>query len=139
MKGISRPSHAACRRSDLDASEARESDERTPFADECASFLAGQWCDEFDDGRPVPVWAWVNQVAHADEATLRISAVAQPSDRRSDRVRSTLARAVLAAADGGRELPDLQRELLVPIELSLMTDDAHSPRHVVELVTAALF
>lgn len=142
MASVMRRLQVSCSNSGTVAPESAPTVEQTtPFADECASFLAGTWCEEFDEGRPLPTWSWINQVAHADAATLRTiaEAVLEPSARPVDRVRAVLARAALAASDGALDLPALQHEVLVPIELSLMTGEAHSPRHVVELVTTALF
>ena len=83
-------------------------------------------------GRPIPAWAWVNQVAHASPGELKAVAAAagrhgrqgQPlSDWRE--VQAAAARELLWAA--GAE-PDavarLQRHALVPLELALLRSAA---------------
>ena len=91
------------------------------------AFLAGQYADwviQLDE--PVPVWAWVNRLAHATPLELRAMA-AQPfaSAARPDLIQwecavRVLARAVLAAmADDEIKLSRIQTEVLVPAELSL--------------------
>ena len=107
---------------------------------ECESFLAGRWAfDRRNQGRPLPRWAWLNQVAHGDVDSLR-EAAARPSGStpwRSDDIQAVLARAVLAAGPLD-DLSRVQREILVPLELRVMAA-VMSPRRVVELAVAALY
>ena len=45
------------------------------LAVECEAFLAGRWADTHRaTGHPLPRWAWLNQAAHADLASLREAA-----------------------------------------------------------------
>ena len=107
------------------------------IAAECEAFLAGRWAGERRAaGLPVPVWAWVNEAAHADLPTLRITACTE-ADGVEERTRATLARAVVAAAER-RDLSTVQRDVLVPIELRL-TGRVLTPRRLVEVVVAELF
>ena len=107
---------------------------------ECESFLAGRWAVERrSQDRPLPRWAWLNQVAHGDLDGIR-EAAARPSGStpwRGDDIQAVLARAVLAAGPPD-DLSRVQREILVPLELRVMAT-VMSPRRAVELVGAALF
>jgi hypothetical protein len=127
-------------RQDRDRSlEPSDRDVDSALPDECAAFLAGRWAEERDDPeRPLPMWAWLNLVAHGDLD--RIQAVAARTDgasRGSDQLQSVLARAVISAIPAG-ELTRVQRDVLVPLELELINTPS-SPRRVLELVTTALF
>jgi hypothetical protein len=110
----------------------------TDFADECEAFLAGHWAETREDNaRPLPMWAWLNPIAHGDVEQVRaLGAVANPSSG-PERLQAAVARAVLNAVSAS-ELPRVQRELLVPLELRLLGSPA-SPRQVLELITDALY
>lgn len=109
-------------------------------ADECEAFLAGAYADACHRlGRGAPVWTWLNEGAHADADHLRRVATA-PEPERADieqRTRATLARAVVSAMDD-RSLDDLQRSVLVPLELHVAGSEL-TPRRLIELVGRALF
>jgi len=110
----------------------------TDFADECEAFLAGRWAGVRQDStRALPVWAWLNPIAHGDLEQVRtIAAVINPVSG-PERLQAVVAQAVLSAVPAG-ELGTVQREVLVPLELRLMGASA-SPRQVLELVTNALY
>lgn len=118
----------------------REEPVGTAIADECGAFLAGAFVTALhEQGRRAPVWAWLNEAAHSDGAHLR--QLADDLDPESPdvevRTRSAIARATVhALAD--RPLSDLQRDLLVPLELRL-AGTVLSPRRLVELVGVALY
>jgi hypothetical protein len=109
-------------------------------ARECESFLAGRWgLDRRNQSRPLPRWAWLDQVAHGDVDDLR-EAAARPSGStpwRGHDIQGVLARAVLAAGPLD-DLSRVQREVLVPLELRVMAT-VLSPRRAVELVVAAMY
>jgi hypothetical protein len=108
---------------------------------ECESFLAGRWAAEpRDHPAPLPRWAWLNLIAHGDIDSVRdAAAVGTPGSASwsGEDIQVVLARAVLAAV-APEDLPRIQREILVPLEIRVMTS-VMSPRRVVELVGAALY
>lgn len=111
----------------------------TGIADECETFLSGRHADALRAlGHFAPVWSWLNEAAHADEAHLRSVADSNVDDTDVERrTRRSIARAVICATRD-RELADLQRESLVPLELDIAGTDL-SPRRLVELVGRALY
>ncbi|MEW6470879.1 MAG: hypothetical protein AB1679_01290 [Actinomycetota bacterium] len=102
----------------------------TGVGDECEAFLAGRLAAYLQDlGRPVPAVGWLNQVVHATPRELSLLAVTgeayalQP--RLWCRAVGYLARNLLERArETGRPIEQLQRELLVPLELELIGDPA---------------
>jgi len=110
----------------------------TDFADECEAFLAGRWAETREDtSRPLPMWAWLNPIAHGNVEQVRALAAAVNPASGPGRLQAAVAQAVLGAVPGS-ELRRIQRELLVPLELRLMGSPA-SPRQVFELITDALY
>jgi hypothetical protein len=75
----------------------------------------------------LPTWVYVNQLAHADRATLvgLVKGVSVFHPATLDYACAQLAAELLALASGGRALADVQRAL-VPLELDLL-GDAYSP------------
>ena len=112
--------------------------DNTDFADECEAFLDGRWAETREDTtRPLPMWAWLNPIAHGDLEQVRaLAAVVDPASG-PERLQAAVAQAVLGALPGS-EFRHIQREVLVPLELRLMGSPA-SPRHVLELITDALY
>lgn len=99
-----------------------------------AERYAGQWA---------PVWVAVNALAHSDEA--RLLAMAAQAARSGTRTEGgwlgRLAAEVLVVAPTEAELVQLQREVLVPLELQLLDDRLTfpaSPGHLVELILAGI-
>ena len=119
--------------------EPGDKDVDSALSDECAAFLAGRWADERDDPeRPLPMWAWLNLVAHGDLERIRATAArTDGAPHGSDQLQSVLASAVISAIPAG-ELTRVQRDVLVPLELERMSTPS-SPRRVLELVSTALF
>lgn len=113
---------------------------------ECEAFLDGSLAEYWDDkGMEVPVWTWMNLLAHGDarrigECVLRPDRLRRPS--RSWRVaRSYLAFEVLDLTDLEFTLADLQASVLIPLELEMAARadvDAWTPRQWVDLVEDAL-
>ena len=102
----------------------RGPDELDPFAvtmiEECEAFLAGRYAELLDSwGAVVPAWAWMNLVAHGDEVALRC-AMEERTMAGWRQARAYLAAVILDAVDDGTiVLADLQREVLVPLELDV--------------------
>lgn len=108
-------------------------------ADECQAFLAGAYVDaRHADGCSAPIWSWMNEAAHADAAHLTALSTVPIDDVDVElRTRVLLARAVVSAART-QPLADLQRDVLVPLELTVMGTDP-TPRRLIELVARALY
>jgi hypothetical protein len=130
--------------------------ETSSVVDECEAYLTGRLADRMlCEGAEVPVWMWMNLLAHGRESDL--SSVRKVLIPRSlgfakrwewiDRIepwhqaRSYLAMEVLDFARLHGPLQKLQRGLLVPIEDELAAApscDRWQPRDWVFVVTAAL-
>ena len=110
------------------------------LANECEAFLAGHWAEHRRaNGLPVPTWASLNQAAHASADILAVAAI-RPANRTpssSTDIETLVARALLAASPPD-EVSQLQRRILVPLEMELMGTPL-SPRRLVELAITALF
>lgn len=112
----------------------------TDLADECEAFLEGSLVRCLQGhGAFAPVWTWLNEAAHGDEGEIRLLAEQLDTDATDAQVRtrSAIARAVVHALTD-RRLADLQRDLLVPLELRV-AGTVLSPRRLVELVGRALY
>ena len=97
-----------------------------PFDNEFDAFLAGAYADWLLlTNRTVPSWAWLNKIAHGCRSELQeevASSQIAGSDLDLLAWRYTvrfLAREVLAASRDDAALCDLQRRVLVPMELAL--------------------
>jgi hypothetical protein len=94
--------------------------------EECEAFLSGRYVElcEFR-GDAVPVWAWLNLLAHGTDDDLRTVAAQRASADRWRQARTFLAGELLDLVDlagaGGPSLPLLQRDALVPFELDLIS------------------
>lgn len=117
---------------------------------ECEWLLAGRYVELRErEGAPVPRWAWANLLAHG--AVRDLSAARHPSavaalgetTGRWRQARAFLCGEVLdrSGPDGDR-LAALQAQVLVPLELQLMTLDgglgAETPARFVDAVLRAL-
>ena len=93
------------------------------LADECAAFLIGTLADCLEDhGRAVPVWVWMNLLAHGSRDLIAES-ISRPSRRRLLTrcwwiARARLADLILEMTDRF-PLSDLQESVLIPLELNL--------------------
>jgi hypothetical protein len=102
------------------------------IAAECEAFLAGTSARLLDrHERPVPSWAWVNVLAHADHGRMVQLASGVRDDWRTSRTRDAAAllealAASLLAECSARAVPlrQLQRRRLVPLELRLAESGA---------------
>jgi hypothetical protein len=97
----------------------------TELAQECEAFLGGRFAEEVGaSGSRIPAWAWTNLLAHGTEDELRAADAAVPTgaiaaDPTWHSARSYLASRVLDAAARYGPLEQLQRAVLLPIELEL--------------------
>jgi hypothetical protein len=98
------------------------------IADEAEQFLAGGYLDiAFVNERDVPAWIWMSTLAHADGATLERAEhwldhqrEMRPELELWGRMLQLLARRVHESYVAiGCSLEDLQREVLVPLELAV--------------------
>lgn len=95
------------------------------FVAECEAFLSGHYAQCLaDENRPVPVWAWLNVLAHGSEDDLTALAASDPPARGSQGASAWrgalgfLAQELMSQATRrGCSLGDLQRSTLVPLEL----------------------
>ena len=101
------------------------------LGEECAAILAGtyrSWCEE--QALPLRPWVYLNRVAHASSADLeRCREEPGPETnlpRTWDDVQQ-LVEEIVRTTVRPVDLPDLQRDVLVPLELSLFESDM-SPR-----------
>lgn len=86
------------------------------LVEECEGFLAGRLVDRLE-GR-VPVWAWTNLLAHGSEEDLRAETL-QPWSDEWRIARASLASSLLVLASTYGPLEEVQRRLLIPLELDL--------------------
>ncbi|MFZ0250522.1 MAG: hypothetical protein WAL61_11310 [Acidimicrobiales bacterium] len=116
------------------------------IARECEAFLAGTLAEYWDDkGMDVPVWTWMNMLAHGSarqigECVLRPSRP-RPASRSWRVARSYLAYEVLDLTDVECTLAQLQATVLIPLELEMAARAdvaAWTPRQWVDLVEDAL-
>ena len=110
------------------------------LAEECVAFLAGGYVESCEGGQnPVPVWAWMNVLAHGTEAELRAAALDRPHDDPGHQARAFVAGELIDLIDAGcLDLETFQREVLVPLELDVMACPASSLWRPAELVSGLL-
>ena len=110
----------------------------------CAALLGGEHAERLlAEGRIPPPWAWINLLAHGTEEQLAVAAIPTRGRGRGRWfvARTFLCREVLDIAGAVGSLPDLQREVLVPLELELMSAPPGDIRHsgtLVQIVSDAL-
>ena len=111
-------------------SEAETWDPQGQPQNEFEAYLEGSYVTWLvSNGHSVPGWAWLNRVAHGQLEELRTMAThlrRLPAAREEvgawQQVAAFLAKEVVAAAGDDEQLLDLQRRVLVPIELHLAED-----------------
>lgn len=112
------------------------------LVDECEALLSGRGAElVWDRGESVPVWGWVNLLAHGSVDDLRAATREHPTEDWIE-ARSYLAEELLRLVDGGlTSLESLQRDVLVPLELEAMREEATElvrPAQIVMRVLAAI-
>jgi len=113
---------------------------------ECEAFLGGALAEYWDDkGVEVPVWTWMNLLAHGDARQLGECVLPSGRPRQAARswraARSYLAYVVLDLTDLEFTLTDLQASVLIPLELEMAARDdvwGWTARQWVDLVEDAL-
>jgi hypothetical protein len=116
------------------------------LATECEAFLNGTLAEYWDEkGVVVPVWAWTNLLAHGSGGRIGESVVGPSRPRRAARnwriARSYLAHRVLHLTDVQFTLSELQRSILIPLELEMAARPEVSrwtPRQWVDTVDRAI-
>jgi hypothetical protein len=101
---------------------------------DCDAVATGRFADVlFDRGLRVPVWAWVNLLAHGTESELRREVKRRRAADPWRRVRGKLAAQLLERVDAGRiALAEFQRTTLMPLERELMSGGTHARWTVAE-------
>jgi hypothetical protein len=98
------------------------------IGDECDAYVTGRYAEyAAAHGWPVPVWAWINALAHADDARVRrVEAEGLPGVAAEDPLwqgsMRRLARATRAEARRRWGLPYVQAAVLRPLEAVLIDD-----------------
>ena len=89
---------------------------------ETRAFLTATAADEFARrGVDVPPWAWLNRIAHAEPETVLHTALGPTSEGCGGLI-AFLAREVVVTARGDPAgIADIQRRVLVPLELELLS------------------
>jgi hypothetical protein len=92
-------------------------------ADECEAFLAGRYVELTRAmGWRVPAWAWLNDLAHGSPRVVRRLAAGRRSRGRRSRwtaIVDELAATVVPPGADDAAVADLQRDVLVPLELAV--------------------
>lgn len=94
------------------------------MAADCEAFLTGHLARHLEEaGQEVPAWAWMNLVAHGTGDDLLAERAVDPASYfpagKWHEASSLLAAEVLDMTSGDGSLGELQREVLVPLELEL--------------------
>ena len=110
------------------------------LVEECESFLAGAYVEQCEArGEPVPVWAWMNVLAHGTDAELRAAATNWSEGDEGHQARAFVAGELVDLVDeGGVDLEVFQREVLMPLELDVIACPAAAGWSAPELVSALL-
>jgi len=108
--------------------------------EECESFLAGAYVERREArGEPVPVWAWMNVLAHGTDAELRAAAMNRSGGDEGHQALAFVAGELVDLIDDGAlDLETFQREELVPLELDVIVCPATSGWSAPQLVSALL-
>lgn len=93
------------------------------LVEESQAFLDGRYAElAASSDERVPVWAWMNLLAHGTEAELRIAASQLLVAEGWRQARAFLAGEVVNVIDAGlMPLSQVQRDILVPLELDILS------------------
>ena len=91
------------------------------IVEECAAFLTGRYRELLEQtGQPVPVWAWLNALAHGEEELVaRLAAGPAGSDTPDAYVARFARHTCHKLRSEGRTLKEIQATVLIPLELAL--------------------
>jgi hypothetical protein len=109
--------------------------------EECAAFLRGDYADYLvHDGAPIPMWARLNPLCHRDEQGVAALAAGRvPGDEAWGAATTYLAEEVLcASARHGTSVSEIQRSVLIPLELELASMPQRVAARPAVLVRAVL-
>lgn len=97
--------------------EPAETPEAEGLAVECEMYLSGGYRQYLESrSRPVPAWAWINQLAHGDRADIEAMAASLPKGSSPQGLMSAVARRLVAVlAQRDVTLATLQRRKLIPL------------------------
>ena len=119
----------------------RSNDPGRDLVKDSEAFLRGRLAERYQKcALPVPAWAWTHLLAHGSHSDL-VRARAGGSSPRRDRysgwraARALLAAEVLDLVPSTCQLDDLQRKVLVPMELCLAHIEVEAPLDAREWVT----
>lgn len=96
------------------------------IGEECEAFLNGRWVEHLLRlGKPVPRWAWINKVAHADGVELHdlsddLTAAVHSGDEFRWAAAFLAAEMIDLAAGRAALIEDMQQQVLVEVELELL-------------------
>jgi hypothetical protein len=119
----------------------RRSAEDQELVAECEAFLSGRYLYRCGGRRGrLPAWVWMSTLAHGDRADIEALADAGTGPRNETGPAQYFARQVLSVVDvQGLSLRSLQRELLVPLELTCdASDSARTSRSLCTRLLLAL-
>jgi hypothetical protein len=118
--------------------DSTESVAQQELAVECQAFLSGGYREYLEAcGRPVPAWAWLNQLAHGDRADLETLAVGRGAGSGPESLLCCIAARLCAVIDrGDTTLEWLQQWQLIPLERSLAGRGDPVPRTEDDLARA---
>lgn len=108
---------------------------------ECEAYLSGDYLRWLlTAGLPVAGWAWLNRAAHGDLDDLRhhVAELGVPSQACCFPHAALLVEAMVVTTTAADDLHDLQLDLLIPLELEVMSQTV-SPRALVERVSRTLY
>jgi len=110
------------------------------LVEECEAFLSGDSVDQSERrGQRVPVWAWMNVLAHGTEVELRALATDRSVGDEAHQALAYVAGELVDLADDGYfDLETYQREVLVPLELDVLACPTTTARTAAQLASGLL-
>src|SRR5262245_44011268 len=109
------------------------------LAEECESFLAGEYVERCEArGEPVPLWACLNVLAQGTEAEIRAAAADPRHDPGHQALAYVAGELVDLVDEGCLDLETFQHEVLVPLELDVVSCPALTGGSAEELASGLL-
>jgi hypothetical protein len=111
------------------------------LVEESQAFLDGRYAElAASSGETrVPVWAWMNLLAHGTEAELRVTASQLLVTQGWRQARAFVAGEVIDVIDAGlMSLSQVQRDILVPLELDVLSCQTANQWTPAQLVSGLL-
>jgi hypothetical protein len=115
------------------------------IGEEAQRFLSGRYLElAYLNARDVPPWVWISAIAHGDEEVLELASTwmqhhgGRPEFDEWGRLLEHVARRIVSTSrDIDRPLCDLQRDLLIPLELAVFMTPV-GPATLYRLITTML-